>query len=134
MCTVGFQVLARDMLKSVKRGSCTTNHKQRADSTVRSGAPPRTRARLDTWPAFLCVYQDSNEMAANDRRNRTSYEPKRCSAYPADLRWHMVYQREALDLPYEVIGRNLGVDQSTVYRTVKLFMDTGSVDKKAVQV
>ena len=125
--TVAFQVLARDMLKSVKRGSCTTNHKQR---TVRSGAPPRTRTCLDTWPAFLCVYQYSNEMAANDCRNRTSYEPRRCSAYPADLRWRLVYQREALNLPYEVIGRNLGVGQSTVYRTVKLFMDTGSVDKK----
>ena len=69
-------------------------------------------------------------MATGDRGKRTSYEPKRCNAYPADLRWRMVYQREALNLPYEVIGHNLGVDQSTVYRTVKLFMDTGSVDKK----
>jgi predicted transcriptional regulator len=41
----------------------------------------------------------------------------------------MVYQREALNLSYEAIGHNLGVDPSTVYRTVNLFK-TGNVDKK----
>ena len=59
-----------------------------------------------------------------------SYEPKRCTAYPTNLCWCMVYQREALNLSYEAIVHNLGVDPSTVYRTVTLFLKTGSVDKK----
>ena len=61
---------------------------------------------------------------------RTSYEPRRSWAYPNDLRWRMVYQREALQLSYEEIGRNMGVDPSTVYRTVNLFLSSGRVDKK----
>lgn len=63
-------------------------------------------------------------------RESTSYESKRTKAYTTDLRWRMVYQREALGLSYHVIGRNLGVDSSTVYRTVKLYTTTGSVDKR----
>ena len=61
---------------------------------------------------------------------RTNYEPRRSWAYPNDLRWSMVYQREALQLSYEVIGSNFGVDPSTVYRTVNLFLSSGRVDKK----
>ena len=61
---------------------------------------------------------------------QTSYEPTRLWAYPSNLRWHMVYQREVLQLSFELIGRNLGVDPSTVYRTVTLFVKSGKVDKK----
>ena len=60
-----------------------------------------------------------------------SYEPKHCTAYPTNLRWHMVYQREVLNLSYETIGHNLGVDPFTVYRTVNLFLKTGNVDKNS---
>lgn len=69
-------------------------------------------------------------MASGVSRAGISYEPKRCTAYPTDLRWRMVYQREALNLSYEAIGHNLGVDPSTVYRTVNLYLKTGNVDKK----
>ena len=42
----------------------------------------------------------------------------------------MVYEREALGLTYNSIRANLQVDPSTVYRTVQLFPNTGTVDKK----
>ena len=55
-------------------------------------------------------------------------DPRRTKAYSSDLRWRMVHQRCMLGLPYRKIAENLNVDYSTVYRTVKLFEDTGSVD------
>ncbi len=42
----------------------------------------------------------------------------------------MVWQREALRLTYSSIARNLGVDESTVIRTLELFNTTGSVAKR----
>ena len=56
-----------------------------------------------------------------------SAEPGRTSAYSNDMRWRMVYQKEALKLTYDSI--NLNVDISAVKRTVKLFRETGSVNK-----
>ena len=41
---------------------------------------------------------------------KTLYEPKRSSAYSEDLRWRMVWQREALGHTYEQISKYLGVD------------------------
>ena len=63
-----------------------------------------------------------------------SCEPKRCSAYSHDLRWRMVYERQALGLTYQSIGTNLHVDPSTVHRTVEIFLNTGTVDKKMYNV
>ena len=62
---------------------------------------------------------------------KTSYKPKRSSAYSEDLRWRMVWQREALGHTYKQISKNLGVDGSTVQRTVVLFNATGSVHERA---
>ena len=44
----------------------------------------------------------------------------------------MIYQRESLGLTYEEITNNLGVDRSTVWRTVhlSLFHQTGDIAKK----
>ena len=61
-----------------------------------------------------------------------SYEPTRTIAYSNDLRWRMVYQRKVLKYNYAEISRNLGVDKSTVQRTVVLFDTTGAVDKKSL--
>ena len=55
-------------------------------------------------------------------------DPRCTKAYWSNLRWRMVHQRCMLGLPYRKIAENLNVDYSTVYRTVKLFEDTGSVD------
>ena len=60
----------------------------------------------------------------------TSCEPKRTKAYSEDLRWRMVWQREGLHYTYEDIGSNLGVNKSTVIRTVSLFRTTGMVSKR----
>ena len=59
-----------------------------------------------------------------------SYEPSRTSAYSEDQRWRMVWQREALGFTYDQIAANLGVDKSTVQRTVQLFLNNGSVCKR----
>ena len=60
----------------------------------------------------------------------TSCEPARTSAYSEDLRWRMVWQSELLGYSQQTIAQNLGVDQSTVSRTLRLFFTTGSVCKK----
>ena len=60
----------------------------------------------------------------------TSSEPLRSNAYSDDLRWKMVYEKEALLLPYSTIVNNLNVDMTTVKRIIKLFRETGSVAKK----
>ncbi len=60
----------------------------------------------------------------------TSCEPHRCSAYSEDLRWRIVYQYLALGFSCKKVATNLGVDASTVSRTVQLFERTGLVHKK----
>ena len=42
----------------------------------------------------------------------------------------MVWQREALGHTYDQIASNLGVDKSTVQRTVQLFLNSGNVCKR----
>ena len=59
-----------------------------------------------------------------------SFEPSRSSAYSEDLRWRMVWQKEALGYTCTKIAENLCVDKSTVSRTLTLFHSTGSVSKK----
>ena len=52
------------------------------------------------------------------------------SAYSEDLRWRMIWQSVLLAYSQQPIAQNLGVDQSTVSRTIQLFETTGSVGKK----
>ena len=59
-----------------------------------------------------------------------SLNPGKTSAYNEDLRWRMVWQREALELDLKTVASNLGVHPSTVSRVVRLFRDTGSVQKR----
>ena len=59
-----------------------------------------------------------------------SVEPARSSAYSADLRWRMCWQREGIGLPIEQVAKNLGVDASTVSRTCSRFLATGNFDKQ----
>ena len=56
-----------------------------------------------------------------------SMQPVRSQAYSGDLRWRMVYQRCLLGRSYAEIASNLNVDSATVYRTVNLFEETGTV-------
>ena len=60
-----------------------------------------------------------------------SCESWRQTAYAEDLRWRMVWQREALGYTYWAIASNLSVDKSTVLRTLELFHATGSVSKRS---
>ena len=55
-----------------------------------------------------------------------SFEPSRSSAYSEDLRWRMVWQKEALGYTCTKIAENLCVDKSTVSRTLTLFHSTVS--------
>ena len=72
-----------------------------------------------------CIYGETSLTMTS------SYEPHRSSAYGEDLRWRMVWQTEALQYTNEQVANNLGVDRSTVSRTVCLFHATGSVCKKS---
>ena len=61
----------------------------------------------------------------------TSYEPRHSSAYSEDLRWRMIYQKLALGLRYADVSNNLGINKSTIQRTVSLFLTSGNVKKKS---
>ena len=57
-----------------------------------------------------------------------SAEPGRKTAYSNDLRWRIVYQRIAMNLPLVKIAQNLNVAVSTVHRIYLLFEESGTVD------
>ena len=59
-----------------------------------------------------------------------SCEPKRSSAYSEDVRWRVVWQRQALSVPCMAIATNLNIDISTVKRILRLFATTGDVCKR----
>ena len=59
--------------------------------------------------------------------------PGRTSRYSDDLRLRMIWQREALGLKLEIVANNLGVDPSAVSRVVRIFQDTGDVQKRPKQ-
>ena len=55
-----------------------------------------------------------------------SAEPGRKTAYSNDLRWRIVYQGIAMNLPLVKIAQNIAV--STVHRIYRLFEESGTVD------
>ena len=59
-----------------------------------------------------------------------SAEPGRKAHYSSDLRWRMVWQRLAMDLPFCKIARNLNVATGTVHNVFKHFVNTGDVCNK----
>ena len=59
-----------------------------------------------------------------------SCEPGRKKAYSNDLRWRIVWQRDALGYKYKQIASNLNVHPSTVCRVTKLFAHSGTVAHK----
>ena len=62
-----------------------------------------------------------------------SAEPGRKTAYSNDLRWRIVYQRIAMNLPLVKIAQNLNVAVSTVHRIYRLFEESGTVDPLSPQ-
>ena len=102
--------------------------------------PPPTGKRRSTVVLSLFAKSERDALVVSrhmttptERGNKmaaTSIEPSRVRAYHDDLKWRMVYQQEALRLPYTIIAKNLGVDTATVWRTVQRFEKTGSVSKK----
>ena len=59
-----------------------------------------------------------------------SCESNKSSAYGEDLRWRIVWQKEALGYSDVVIAQNLNIDKSTVYRILQLFFNTETVSKR----
>ena len=57
-----------------------------------------------------------------------SAEPSRKKSYSTDLRWRIVYQRIAMNLPFYKIAGNLNIAASTANRIYHLFEQTGGVD------
>ena len=60
----------------------------------------------------------------------TSCEPARSSSYNNDLRWRIVWQKIALELPTKQVAKNLCVDPSTVQRICHRFELSGDVAKQ----
>ena len=56
--------------------------------------------------------------------------PMSTDAYSEDMRWRVVWQHDAMGKSAEDIAKNLCVDKSTIYRTLKHFHETGEVRKR----
>lgn len=59
-----------------------------------------------------------------------SAEPARTAPYANDLRWRVIWQRIALDLPFRAISQNLCIAVGTAYNIFERFQTTGEVDPK----
>ena len=59
-----------------------------------------------------------------------SCEPGRKSAYSADLRWRVVWQRIGMELTFMKIAVNLNISCSTAQTTFKRFEQTGDVSPR----
>lgn len=64
------------------------------------------------------------------RRRMASCEPSRSSAYSEDIRWRVVWQSLALQLPIKQVAMNLCIDQSTARRICDKFETSGEVQKR----
>ena len=69
----------------------------------------------------------------NSTDSLISAEPERKTAYSNDLRWRIVHQRIALNLPLVKIAQNLNVAISTVHHTYRLFEESGTADPLSPQ-
>ena len=104
----------------------------------------KSTLNLETWHSIMsqssctayahavqaCTCMRTDAGVFEFKLEMATIEPFRVRAYGEDLRWRMVYQCEALGYSYQKIATNLCVDASTVWRTVQLFQQTGSVEKK----
>ena len=63
-----------------------------------------------------------------------SMETRRTSPYSDDLRWRMIWQKEALGLSSSEVATRLGVDPTTVRRIIRKFKRTGNVGKEKYPV
>ena len=91
------------------------------------------RAERRTQSAMrACAYHESrsSNLNLNFCCSMTSCEPRRSSAYSEDLRWYIVWQREALGVSCSEIATNLNIDISTVKKVLQTFATTGDVCKK----
>lgn len=67
------------------------------------------------------------EIRGGRTRLRMSAEPARTAPYGKDLRWRVIWQRIALDLPFRTIANNLCIAVGTAHN---IFEATGEVDPK----
>ena len=65
-----------------------------------------------------------------DTEIMTSDEPGRKLAYSDDIRWHIVWQKIGMELPYRTIASNLNVSLGTVHNIYQRYVDTGIVTPK----
>ena len=58
----------------------------------------------------------------------SSAEPSRRAPYSGDLRWRVVWQRIAMELPYRKIASNLNIATGTAVNIYRRFCNTGKVE------
>ena len=56
-----------------------------------------------------------------------SAEPGRKAPYSDDIRWRIVWQRTALELPFSQVAQNLNISVGTAFNIFKLFQSTGGI-------
>ena len=58
-----------------------------------------------------------------------SAEPGRKAPYSKDVGWHVVWQRNSMELPFRKITRNLNLSLGTVHNMYKQFEQTGDIPR-----
>ena len=58
----------------------------------------------------------------------SSFEPAKKSTYSSDMRYRMIWQQFAMEMPFRTIAHNLNVSVGTAYNICKLFGQTGDVN------
>ena len=112
--------------KTFQRGSV-----QRFPESLQfSGQNGNTGSHVKRECKIQILHVETIERVHSISQRMASCEPGRTSAYSEDLRWRMVWQRDGLGYTYSTIAGNLGVDKSTVARTLELFHSSGFVSKR----
>ena len=62
----------------------------------------------------------------------TTCERSRTKAYSSDIRWRVVWQHVGLLKPVTEIASNLGIDKSTVYRTLVTVIELFFITERLV--
>ena len=83
------------------------------------------RLRIVLHNYTLCTLYAVIDECANTEM--TSAEPSRRAPYSADLRWRVVWQKIAMELPYKRIAANLNIATGTAVNIYRRFCNTGGV-------
>ena len=91
---------------------------------------PHARHTVRTYTSIIMTSPTFDLNLSRELQQVMSAEPGRTAPYANDLRWRVVWQHVALELPFRNIANNLSISVGTAYNIFKRFEDTGEVDPK----